>query len=1327
MRTTKWFGIIVSLAMVAMVSVVAAQTKFVHPGISHKKSDLERIKLMVEARIDPWYSSYQEMAADSKSSYDYVVRGNASFTELGRDSGVNYGAWNSDIRAAYYNAIRWYVTGDERHAEKAVEIFRAWSNLTSVTSGGTDSLSGGVGYIMIEAAEIIKSTYAGWSDSEIQAFSDMLVYPGYSTTTVPSGNRTFYWMSYQGDPGRHGNQGLSGWRTVMAMGIFLDNEIMYERALRYIQGLPHRADDLPYPPGPRTTKALQSSTEYVDTYTTNNYSSKSDYGYNEVMTHYLWENGQCQESSRDQHHAFFGIGLLCSMAEMAWNQGSDLYGHAEDRLLLGLEYNMRHNVSAIRSYPDQTNWWVPTAESGEFIQRLDRTARWFSKAISPDGVGDFSNKRPIFEMPLAHYQGRGIKTDEEVRWTERARDIAIENSGYEVAGWTNDAIGWGALTFRRPELCHGDPISGFAGGLPVYAMNVLPGSIEAENYDHFTTRGEGRTYHDLTNENTEGYYRTSEGVDITTCSEGGHALSSLEAGEWMTYTVAVPAAGLYDISIRYAASAAGGRIKFAFGGVDRTGEVAIPFGAPDSTGPEDWRTLTIASGVSLREGVQSMKVSIAGTSHAFLLNKLSIVRNPRVLVGHWKFDEASGPLVADSSGHGHDGSLSNASRVAGMDGGALSFNGSNSKVTIPGSAFSSIDDEITISMWVYGDAAQALGDSSFYATAGTTRVLNIHLPWEDSKVYWDAGNSNGYDRINKLAVDSQFKHGWNHWTFTKDAGAGMMKIYHNGVLWHSDTGRNKAMSGITSAAIGGQINGFSYHGNLDDVRLYDVALSDHEIASLYYQAPTFSADELVANAADATQINLNWSAVSGATSYVLKRSLTSGGPYTLLADRLPATNFVDRDLTAGTTYYYVVAADFDGVMGRESGEASASPIAPTGTSPVITTNSLPYGTVGDFYQQTLTAIDGEGELTWSLVSGDLPAGISLSSSGILSGPIAAAGRTDFSVKVADRDGDEDIRVLSIASYPRGELPPMMFVLAPTDVSASDFQETNGAANTIDGNLESRWSAQGDGQWIRYDLGRPGFIQHLEIAWFNGESRVSTFDVEISNDGETWNTIATGLQSSGASSELETVDVEDSLARYLRIVGHGNSTNNGWNSITEMEIWGHTPMPPLAPSDLTPTPGDGQVVLNWTLADGATRHHLKRSNISSGEFTVISSVAGGSFVDTDVVNGMTYHYVVSAISEGGESDDSVSVSAKPFAPISEAELRSPAMRLSSTGTELSVRSVLGRIYQLQRSETLASGSWENVGDPVVGTGTPMIFAAPEALNLPACFYRLNIDP
>src|SRR5207237_8367489 len=55
------------------------------------------------------------------------------------------------------------------------------------------------------------------------------------------------------------------------------------------------------------------------------------------------------------------------------------------------------------------------------------------------------------------------------------------------------------------------------------------------------------------------------------------------------------------------------------------------------------------------------------------------------------------------------------------------------------------------------------------------------------------------------------------------------------------------------------------------------------------------------------QVTLSWTAVSGATGYNVKRSTTSGGPYTTVGPNVTPASFTDSGLTNGTTYYYVVS------------------------------------------------------------------------------------------------------------------------------------------------------------------------------------------------------------------------------------------------------------------------------------------------------------------------------------------------------------------------------------------------------------------------------------
>ena len=88
---------------------------------------------------------------------------------------------------------------------------------------------------------------------------------------------------------------------------------------------------------------------------------------------------------------------------------------------------------------------------------------------------------------------------------------------------------------------------------------------------------------------------------------------------------------------------------------------------------------------------------------------------------------------------------------------------------------------------------------------------------------------------------------------------------------------------------------------------------------------------LTATAGD-TQTSLNWTASSGATSYHVKRSTTSGGPYTLVSSPT-ATAFTDTGLTDGTKYYYVVSAANSVGESANSSEVNATPASPAPAAP----------------------------------------------------------------------------------------------------------------------------------------------------------------------------------------------------------------------------------------------------------------------------------------------------------------------------------------------------------------------------------------------------------
>lgn len=74
-------------------------------------------------------------------------------------------------------------------------------------------------------------------------------------------------------------------------------------------------------------------------------------------------------------------------------------------------------------------------------------------------------------------------------------------------------------------------------------------------------------------------------------------------------------------------------------------------------------------------------------------------------------------------------------------------------------------------------------------------------------------------------------------------------------------------------------------------------------------------------------VKLSWKSVSGASSYKVKRSTTSGGPYILTKSGLTSTSFTDTNVVNGTVYYYVVVSSRYATPSADSGEVSSIPSA----------------------------------------------------------------------------------------------------------------------------------------------------------------------------------------------------------------------------------------------------------------------------------------------------------------------------------------------------------------------------------------------------------------
>lgn len=123
---------------------------------------------------------------------------------------------------------------------------------------------------------------------------------------------------------------------------------------------------------------------------------------------------------------------------------------------------------------------------------------------------------------------------------------------------------------------------------------------------------------------------------------------------------------------------------------------------------------------------------------------------------------------------------------------------------------------------------------------------------------------------------------------------------------------------------------------------------------------------------------------------------------------------------------------------------------------------------------------------------------------------------------------------------------------PIQSATASSDDGNVAANTIDGDLATRWSASGDGEWITFDLGAVYEVHEVALAWYLGDTRQAVFDIVAMLDGN-W-TVILETRNSGTTVALETHSFDPVETRYVRIVGHGTNKNL-WNSITEAQVFG----------------------------------------------------------------------------------------------------------------------------------------------------------------------------
>lgn len=380
-------------------SANVASTAFVHPGLPHTDADFARMREMVAAGTEPWASGWAALIANGRAQLGAAPR--PLETVIRGGTGENFAQMYIDIARTYQLALRWKVSQDTAYADLAVSFLNAWSSTMSTLTGNADRfLAAGIyGYQWACAAEIMR-TYPGWAAADVARFQALL-------------RKVFYPLNHQFLTDHNGavivnywaNWDLCSIAAMLAIGVFCDDADIYAEAITYY----------------KTGRGCGAG------------------AHNVYFLHpgYL---GQWQEAGRDQGHATLGISLTAALCEMAWAQGEDLYGYANNRFLAGAEYVAKSNLTDA----DGIYYSLPFAT----YTNNHGTMTAVSTASQP-------TLRPGWEAVYHHYVNRkGLAAPYVAAMVAKLRP--------EGDGGNGDQLGFGTLTYSREAIAAGAKPSGLS-------------------------------------------------------------------------------------------------------------------------------------------------------------------------------------------------------------------------------------------------------------------------------------------------------------------------------------------------------------------------------------------------------------------------------------------------------------------------------------------------------------------------------------------------------------------------------------------------------------------------------------------------------------------------------------------------------------------------------------------------------------------------------------------------------------------------------------------------------------------------------------------------
>ncbi|MCU0428714.1 MAG: alginate lyase family protein [Cytophagaceae bacterium] len=358
-----------SAGLLAQGNLLLAQAPatFVHPGALNNQNDLNFVKSKIAANQQPWIGKYNQLISIATATTNTT----APTSENGQ---------KTDARKAYANALAWYYSGNNTYAQNAIGILNMWASTFAGYSPtvGQNQLQGAwIGALLGPAAEIMRS-YSGWSSSDMNQVQNM-----FKTKFYPVLNTMSTW---------NGNVDLTQIDAMINIAVFCEDATEFNLALQRLNT--------------RNPAYFYLSTD--------NATSRSIAGDGNNINAFwsnpsIWVNGLMQETCRDNgHHAQYAMASALHAAEVAWNQGVDVYTPNQARYTAALELLAQQIQTGLMqgtcSNNTTTSSLFATWEIGynHYHNRkgisLPNTLQVLTNKVRPNGQSDWN----IFFEPLTH-------------------------------------------------------------------------------------------------------------------------------------------------------------------------------------------------------------------------------------------------------------------------------------------------------------------------------------------------------------------------------------------------------------------------------------------------------------------------------------------------------------------------------------------------------------------------------------------------------------------------------------------------------------------------------------------------------------------------------------------------------------------------------------------------------------------------------------------------------------------------------------------------------------------------------------------------------------